>query len=221
MNELEESQLEHIASQLGRPEGADGILTAERMAHTNNNMTKSAIKTLDLVEGEVVLEIGPGNGTHVKDLMNDAPTIHYYGVDISETMVAEANKINDTTVKNGKVSFELTEADQLHFEDNFFDKIFTVNTLYFWEDPEAYAKEVLRVLKPDGLLCLAIATKAFMEQLPFTKYKFRLYDGPAVEELLKGAGFSDVEVISLKDLTTSHTGEIVDRDIMLVKAKKG
>lgn len=220
MNKLDESQLKHIASQLGRPEGADGILTAERMAHTNNNMTKSAIATLDLVDGDIVLEIGPGNGTHVKDLMNDAPNIHYYGLDISETMVAEANKINDTAVKNGKVSFELTEADQIRFKNDFFDKIFTVNTLYFWEDPEAYAKEVLRVLKPDGLLCLAIATKAFMEQLPFTKYNFKLYDGHTVEELLKRAGFSAVEIISQKDLTTSHTGEIVDRDIMLVKAKK-
>ncbi|WP_316816089.1 class I SAM-dependent methyltransferase [Pedobacter nyackensis] len=220
MNKLDETQLKHIASQLGRPEGADGILTAERMAHTNNNMTKSAVALLALAEGDIVLEIGPGNGTHLKDLMQIASDIRYYGVDISETMVLEANKVNEAIVKSGKVSFELTAADRLNFKADFFDKIFTVNTLYFWRDPEAYAREILRVLKPDGLLCLAIATKAFMEQLPFTKYNFKLYDAVAVEELLRKAGFSTVEVIAQKDLTTSYTGELVDRDILLVKANK-
>jgi len=218
---LDEEQLKHIANQLGRPEGADGILTAERMAHTNNNMTKSAIAALDLVEGDVVLEIGPGNGTHVKDLMSTAPNIRYYGVDISETMVVEAGKINEADVQHGNVSFELTDADQLNFKANFFDKIFTVNTLYFWEHPSAYAAEIRRVLKPDGIFCLAIATREFMEQLPFTKYKFKLYDAHTVGTLLKGAGFSTIEMIFQKDLTTSHTGEAVDRDIIIVKAQKG
>lgn len=221
MSKLDEQQLQQIAAQLGRPEGVDGILTAERMAHTNNNMTKSTIAALGLIAGDVVLEIGPGNGTHVKDLMRVASSVSYYGVDISETMVVEASKINEADVRTGKVSFELTDADQLNFKADFFDKIFTVNTLYFWEDPVAYASEIRRVLKPDGLFCLAIATREFMEQLPFTKYKFKLYDGPSVEALLKDAGFSIIEMSFLKDLTISHTGETVDRDIIIVKAGKG
>lgn len=220
MGKLDEQQLQEIAAQLSCPEGADGILTAGRMAHTNNNMIKSAIAALNLHEKDRVLEIGPGNGFHVKELMHSAPFIRYYGVDISETMVAEAAKINAADIKKGKVSFELTHAGQLNFKADFFDKIFTVNTLYFWEDPIAYASEIRRVLKSGGLFCLAIATREFMEQLPFTKYKFKLYDGPSVEALLKKAGFSIVEMSFQKDLTTSHTGEAVDRDIIIATAQK-
>jgi SAM-dependent methyltransferase len=220
MSILDEYQLQQIAAQLSRPEGADGILTAERMAHTNNNMTKSAIAALDLAEGDVILEIGPGNGTHVKALMRSSPVVQYYGVDISETMVAEAVKINEADITAGKVSFELTAADHLDFKADFFDKIFTVNTLYFWEHPVAYASEIRKVLKPGGLFCLAIATREFMEQLPFTKWKFKLYDGQAVEALLKEAGFSIIRISFQKDLTSSHTGEIIDRDIIIITAGK-
>lgn len=217
---LSEEVLMHIASQLSKPEGADGILTAERMAHTNNNMTNVAISALDIAEGDVVLEIGPGNGTHVGHLMNIARNVRYHGIDISDTMVAEAAKINESLLNTGQVSFELTGADKLNFSNNFFDKIFTVNTLYFWEDPDSYAQEILRVLKPGGVFCLAIATAEFMKGLPFTKYKFKLYDAAAAENLLTGAGFSIAGIDEQKDLTTSHTGEAVDRDIIIVTATK-
>ncbi|SMD13188.1 class I SAM-dependent methyltransferase [Pedobacter nyackensis] len=220
MSKLTEQQLREIAGQLGKPEGADGIMTAERMAHTNNNMTKSAIEALDIAKGDVVLEIGPGNGTHVKDLMTKASGIRYYGVDISDTMVAEANRINEAEVNKGQVSFSLTAADKLNFDDEFFDKIFTVNTLYFWADPLAYAAEIKRVLKHGGLFCLAIGTKEFMEKLPFTKYRFKLYDASDAEQLFRSAGFIVTDVKQQKDLTTSHTGEIVDRDIIIMTARR-
>nr|WP_121269182.1 class I SAM-dependent methyltransferase [Pedobacter schmidteae] len=215
-----EQELEQIANQLGKPQGADGIITAGRMAHTNNNMTQNTIAALELVEGDVVLEVGPGNGTHVKHLMGLAPGLRYYGVDISDLMVTEATKINEADVKSGSASFELTPANRLNFKTDFFDKIFTVNTLYFWEDPKAYAEEIRRVLKPGGIFCLAIATKEFMEGLPFTKYKFKLYDVQSVETLIREAGFAIADILLQKDLTTSHTGQAVDRDIIIVRAKK-
>lgn len=217
---LSEEVLMHIASQLSKPEGADGLITAERMAHTNNNMTLAAIGALALTEGDTVLEIGPGNGSHVSQLMSKAPDLRYYGADISDTMVAEAANINKELLDTGKVSFELTEADKLNFSDSFFDKIFTVNTLYFWQEPALYAQEILRVLKPGGIFCLAIATEEFMKQLPFTKYRFKLYSAAAAENLLLGAGFSMLSISEQKDLTSSHTGEVVNRDIILITATK-
>lgn len=217
---LSEEVLMHIASQLSKPEGADGILTAERMAHTNKNMTNAAIGALKLSGKDVILEIGPGNGAHVKYLSGFSADLHYYGADISDTMVTEARRINADLCATGQVSFELTVADQLNFRDNFFDKIFTVNTLYFWETPLLYAQEIRRVLKPDGLFCLAIATEEFMKGLPFTKYKFKLYNTASVTALLTSAGFSIVTINEQKDLTSSHTGEVVSRDIILVTAKK-
>ena len=219
-NKWSEQDLVQIASQLSCPEGEEGIKTGERMARTNDHMTQQAFKALDIMADERVLEIGPGNANHLKDLMAIAAGIQYYGIDVSETMVTAASKLNAAIMEKEPVSFQLTPADQIEFSSDYFDKIFTVNTLYFWADPEKYAAEILRVLKPGGIFSLSFATRDFMEQLPFTKYKFKLYDKEVVEDLLKTAGFEIVAIKELKDSTTSNTGIPVVRDIVIALAKK-
>ncbi|WP_192348554.1 methyltransferase domain-containing protein [Algoriphagus sp. Y33] len=55
-----------------------------------------------------------------------------------------------------------------------FDKVFTVNAIYFWSDPVVLAREIYRVLKPDGRLVVAFAGRDFMKKLPFTDFVFLL-----------------------------------------------
>ena len=43
---------------------------------------------------------------------------------------------------------------RLPFQANRFDKIFTVNTIYFWDDPAAVLGEIARALKPGGTLVI-------------------------------------------------------------------
>lgn len=219
-NKWSEQDLEQIASQLSCPEGEEGIKTAQRMARTNDQMTLETIKALNLTAGDHVLEIGPGNGNHVKSLMQMAERIQYSGVDISETMVTAAEELNVALTTTGRVNFSLTTADQLNFDADTFDKIFSVNTIYFWEDSEAYAREILRVLKTGGIFSLGFASRDFMEGLPFTKYRFNLYDKVAVEHLLTKAGFSVLEFIEFMDVTTSNTGVVVERAVLIARARK-
>jgi hypothetical protein len=47
-----------------------------------------------------------------------------------------------------------------------------------------------------------------------------LYDASDVEQLFRTAGFIITDIREQKDLTTSHTGEIVDRDIIIMTARK-
>ncbi|TKC04138.1 class I SAM-dependent methyltransferase [Pedobacter frigoris] len=209
-----------LASQLSEPQGDAGIKTGEMMASSNENMIFRTIDLLGLRANEEVLEIGHGSASHLSTLMRKASGLEYTGIDISLTMIEEAKRINTAFIESGSVSFYLSDGLHIDFSDNQFDKIFTVNTLYFWKDPEAYAKEIYRVLKPGGRFCLAIATKDFMEKLPFTKWIFQLYDRPMVEELLSAAGFSIQSVAEEKDFAVSKTGEQVERDIIIVTAGK-
>jgi ubiquinone/menaquinone biosynthesis C-methylase UbiE len=215
-----EQDLMQIANQLSCPEGEEGIKTAQRMAHANDQMTQETYKALQLSAGEHILEIGPGNGNHVRNLTSLAKNLKYCGVDISETMVVAAKELNADLLDTGAASFHLTPADQLNFSANTFDKIFTVNTIYFWQDAEAYAREILRVLKPGGIFSLGFASRDFMEGLPFTKYRFNLYDKVAVETLLTKAGFSVLDFIEFLDVTTSNAGMVVEREVLIARATK-
>src|SRR5690606_2521303 len=164
-----------IAAQLARPEGQSGIKTAAHMNTSNADMTRYAVDLLNCEAGDNVLEIGPGNGRFAEYVFSKGANIHYAGVDISETMVATAREINSDFVTEGRAVVERTDGVHFPFSDAMFTRIFTVNTLYFWSNPTQQLMEIKRVLKPDGRFCMAIATKAFMEQLPFTPYGFTLY----------------------------------------------
>ena len=218
--EWSEDELKQIAGQLGKPDGDNGIKVAERMAENNAGMTGRTIQTMNVREQNVILEIGHGNASHVGLLFKGATDIRYFGVDISQTMIEEAERMNADLVKSGNATFQLSDGENLPFADETFDKIFTVNTLYFWGDPISYGAEIYRVLKPEGIFVLTIADKSFMEKLPFTQYGFWLYDREAAEALLTDAGFGIVRVTEELDITTGILGQAVEREILIITASK-
>lgn len=216
--QLSEEDLKNIAKQLGCPEGEHGIKTGEMMHANNIGMTTSAIKALNLQSNETVLEIGHGNGGHIAHLLSQAENLHYCGADISATIITEAEKINQDFITKGKVHFQLTDGITLPFKDDRFDKVFTVNTIYFWANPSGYLNEIKRILKPHGTLAICFADKNFMKNLPFTPYGFTLYEVEKVKELLEDAAFTVKETIKKLEQVQSKTGEHIEREYYVVTA---
>jgi len=218
--EWSEEELKEVARQLSNPDGETGIKTGERMNLSNANMIGRGIESLNIKENEFVLEIGPGNGSHVNDILLIADGINYSGVDISETMIAEAEKLNQNFIEDGTVSFSVSDGNSLPFSEKSFDKIVTVNTVYFWQNPVAYGQEVLRVLKTGGIFSLVFSDKSFMQQLPFTKFGFQLYDKYTAVELLENSGFTVIDTVEEMETTQSNLGEAVQRPIVIILATK-
>lgn len=208
-----------IAKQLSCPEGANGIKTGEAMNLTNKGMTQAAIDAISPQNQDHILEIGHGNAGHLKYLLAKAQEIQYQGADISETMLIEARRINQTFIEQGRAKFTLTDGQSLPFKNETFHKVFTVNTIYFWKDAPAYLTEIKRVIKQNGLFALCFADKAFMEKLPFTPYGFKLYHLDNVKDLLETAGFTIFDELANTEQVKSNAGEMVTRDYFVVVAK--
>jgi len=218
--EWSEEELKGVADQLSNPQGTDGVKTGERMNLSNANMTSRAIESLEINDHDIVLEIGPGNGAHAGSVISRAQNVKYHGVDISETMVLEAGKLNENLVLQGTAVFSITDGKKLEFAADYFDKIVTVNTVYFWQNPAEYAAEILRVLKSGGLFALTFSDKSFMEKLPFTKFGFQLYDRDNAENLLQQAGFEICKIIEEVEIIRGSLGEEVERPICIIVGKK-
>lgn len=208
-----------VAAQLAQPEGEAGIQTAARMNVSNGDMTRHAIDLMAYRPDAHVLEIGPGNGTFAAYVLSKGDGIRYTGADKSETMVIEARKINKQYIDAGRARFEWTDGVAFPFPDQSFDNILTVNTLYFWEKPGIQLAEVRRMLKPRGTFCLAIASQAFMEQLPFTAYGFTLYTPEAAQELLLASGFTAVDITIREHKTTGAGGRELMREEVFICAR--
>ncbi|SDC91150.1 class I SAM-dependent methyltransferase [Pedobacter soli] len=213
-----EKDLKDIARQLACPEGEHGIKTGEMMHASNIGMTSAAIDALNLQNDAIILEIGHGNGAHIENLLKQANDIQYFGADISETMIAAAKRINSAYIESGQVSFQHTNGQTLPYADASFDGTFTVNTIYFWQNPNAYLLEIKRVLKPGGKLVLCFADKTFMEKLPFTPYGFTLYGLEKVQQLLAESGFTIKNTTKNLEQVLSKTGEQVEREYYVVVA---
>ena len=202
---MEKDQLAALASQLSHPSGEKGLEIAEMMNETNIGMTKNAISNLNLTSGDAVLELGHGNAGHLNFLFSLSENVHYTGLEISTLMNSEAQQLNRPFMEAQKAAFVLYDGKHIPFADNRFDKLFTVNTLYFWENPLETLAELSRILKPRALFSLTFAHRSFMETLPFTPFGFTLYNPDEVMTLVQQSDFnlkyedSQIETVMTKD----------------------
>ncbi|WP_312394679.1 class I SAM-dependent methyltransferase [Chryseobacterium sp.] len=216
---MDKENLKILAQNLANPQGEKGIEIGEMMNATNIGMTLESIKTLLIEDDETVLEIGHGNAAHVKSILNKAQNVKYTGIDISETMHNEAKRLNEE-FKN-QADFVLYEGSKLPFEDKIFDKIFTVNTVYFWEKPIEYLNEIYRVLKDNGTFVLTFGQRNFMEKLPFTEYDFTLYNTDEMEETVSKSHFKRMKISEKEEEVKSKTGnETITRNYTVLTIKK-
>ena len=102
-------------------------------------------------DGDKILDLGCGNG-RLLELFKDKD-IEYIGVDTSEKLIEIAKK----KYPDGK--FQVADALNLPFEDNYFDKVFSIAVLHHIPSKEyrlRFLKEAKRVLRKDGLLILTV-----------------------------------------------------------------
>jgi len=217
---MKQEELHEIASQLKHPTGEKGIEMANMMNETNINMTRHSIQNLNISAENIILEMGHGNAGHVEFIFEQAENLKYYGLEMSELMFQEARQINRNFVSQKQAFFSLYDGNNIPFEDEFFDKIFTVNTIYFWKEPEKMLSEIYRILKPNGVFCITFAEESFMKQLPFTKYEFELYSTEKVEKLIQRTSFKITNKETLTEKVKTRTGELVDRDFTTIVLEK-
>lgn len=211
LSEFTEEDLKELAKQLSQPNGDIGVQVANTMNETNISMTLNAIGHLDVQKGMQVLEIGHGNCQHLPEVLNQAEAIRYFGLEISDLMYAEAQEINIQFIKQGKAEYHLYDGEIIPFESDSFQRIFSVNTIYFWQNPVAFFKEIYRVLKPEGKVCICFVHKESMKTLPFTKWGFEFYDQDKIKNLIDQTQFEIEAIPGFEEQVTSKVGEKVSR----------
>ena len=196
---MEENLFQSVARQLRQPHGEYALKVGESMNEGNRLMYEYTYARLRPRPGDAVLEIGMGNGHFVKELFALQGELSYTGYDFSAAMVTEANRRNEELVNNDKARFLLGAAGEMPFEQGTFDKVFTINTLYFWENPVAELAEIKRVLKADGQLFLSIRPQRVMQHYPFTQYGFKLYSADEAAHLLQQNGLKVTELAEFEE----------------------
>jgi ubiquinone/menaquinone biosynthesis C-methylase UbiE len=178
-----------LGRQLRQPSGLGGWLIARIMNRSNAAMNQRAIELLDVQPTHAVLEVGFGGGLALAPLLARARSGRVTGVDPSDDMLAAAAEHHRAAIASGRLRLERAGVEALPHGDREFDRVLSVNTLYFWPDPARGFAEIRRVLRPGGKLVLGYRPAERMRKLGFTRHDFRLFEDGEVLRLLGDAGF--------------------------------
>jgi len=140
------------------PGGVIGWLAGRRMVRQHGPETAWTIHLLEIQPTDTVLDVGCGAGQAIKLAAEKARDGRVMGIDLSEVMVRAATRRNAQAVKAGRVMVSQGNMTALPFEDQYFDKIMTIHTVYFWSEPARALSELYRVLKPGGRLVITLST---------------------------------------------------------------
>jgi ubiquinone/menaquinone biosynthesis C-methylase UbiE len=98
--------------------------------------------------GAQVLDVGTGPGVLLVELARRRGDLRLTGLDLSADMIAAARR--NLAPFGDRVSTQVGDVTNLPFPDQSFDLIVSSLSLHHWDQPEAGAAELARVLRPDG-----------------------------------------------------------------------
>ncbi len=122
-----------------------------------NKLRKKSLEFLDIQEGDKVLEIGFGTGYNLVELAKSVgDNGKVYGIDITPEMIEISRK---RLIKNNlekRANLVQGNSKKLPFNNNSFNIVYISNVLEILSDKDIkiVLKEIKRVLKPKGKICV-------------------------------------------------------------------
>lgn len=169
-------------------EGRDDGLEVE-----HGDVVQQVVQQLAVRPGEKVLDLGCGTGWATRLLARTNAGVQAIGIDASPRMIAKAEELHSFTIR---ARYEVGAFEQLSFKTGEFDRVFSMEALYYSPDVDAALREMFRVLKPGGK---ADVVMDFYKESPETQRWMEIMRIPMLwlgeaewKRRFEAAGFADV-----------------------------
>jgi len=123
-------------------EGRDAELEREHV-----DVARQVIEKLQVRAGERILDLGCGNGWATRLLAQTNAGVQAIGIDASPRMIERAEALHSLTIR---ARYEQATFENLPFKDAHFERVFSMEALYYAGDLARALSECFRVTKPGG-----------------------------------------------------------------------
>ena len=185
--------LKSFFNQCARPEGSLGRAMLCFMNYTHAPLTNWGLKLVNVQDGWTMLDVGCGGGFTIRRLLKRSKDAQVYGIDISEESVTKARRVN-AEVLDKQVYVTQGSAEQLPYNDEIFDLVTAVETVYFWPNLPDCLQEVRRVLKPGGKFAIMVEVVDSDSKWTSIVDGMTAYTPEQLKTLLDDAGFIQTEI---------------------------
>jgi ubiquinone/menaquinone biosynthesis C-methylase UbiE len=192
---------EFIDGHYKTPKGIIGTYIGEKMVKQHKTETNWTLELMNVQKGDRILELGCGAGYAIKLLLEKDLIEEIVGLDISPTIIRSANFRNKNAIREKRTKLVQANLSNLPFDNEHFNKVFSIQTIYFWDDIDTTLSEIFRVLKPEGVVILTFSDGKEDE----TWEGIRGITENQVIPYMKNTGFNDVALINGPDSRGYHT----------------
>ncbi len=158
------------------------------MALKNRVQNEWTVDLLGLDPHHHVLEIGFGPGIAISQVSEIVRKGYVAGVDHSQVMTAQARKRNAQQIKTGNVVLHQCSVTDVPYPASSFDRIFSIDSSFFWQQPVKQLKRLFSLLNPGGLLALSVQPRWAKSEREVN------ITGRHMMEQLRRAGFTDIRL---------------------------
>ena len=184
----------------------------EKMRNHHLDITEKTLRLMGLRPGERVLDLGCGSGWATRLLariVGDGPEGfgQVVGLDVSDEMIRQARQESKDF---DNILYVWGSAQQIPWEENFFDKVLSVESFYYYADQDRALKELFRVMAPKGKLFILINlykdNEYSLQWVDKLKVPVHVRSAAEYVELLKQHAFENVETQRVPDDTPTPEG---------------
>ena len=189
----------YMMSQFARPHGLLAGVFAAVMNGGNKQVNLRSLEALEVQPGQRVLEVGFGGGATLEVLIQEKGCGYVGGLDASPEMVRAAERRFAPWISEGRIAVRQGSAAEIPWADAEFDRVLSVNSMFYWPDPARGAREIRRVLRPGGVLVLGLRDKTASDKIGIGRLGYWSPTEEELKTLLADAGFNAISAQSHGD----------------------
>jgi ubiquinone/menaquinone biosynthesis C-methylase UbiE len=188
----------------------------EEMERHHLSIAEQAIRLMELKAGERVLDLGCGAGWATRllaRLVGEGPEGfgQVVGMDISDEMIRRARAASR---EFENIMFVWGSATHIPWEENFFEKVLSIESFYYYPDQDRALAELFRVMAPRGqffiLINLYKDNPCSLRWVDELKVPVVVRSEAEYVQLLQAHAFDDVQARRIPDETptpSEYTGK--------------